>query len=86
MKESILVEMRNKIDTLAAVLQRVTTELTHLSDLSIGTMELVKQLDGYEEALNKLKQSIQDAKDKRNNKGSEETDTKLDLGTELPGS
>ena len=83
MKESTLIEMRNRIDTLAAVLQRVTTELTHLKDLSIGTLELVKQLDGYEEALEKLKKEITDGKDKRDNKGSEETDTKLDLGTEL---
>ena len=83
MKESTLIEMKNRIDTLAAVLQRVTTELTHLKDLSIGTLELVKQLDGYEEALEKLKKDIQDGKDKRDNKGSEETDTKLDLGTEL---
>ena len=83
MKESTLIELKNKIDTLGAVLQRVTTELTHLKDLSIGTLELVKQLDGYEEALSKLKKDIQDGKDKRDNKGSEETDTKLDLGTEL---
>ena len=83
MKESTLIELKNKVDTLGAVLQRVTTELTHLKDLSIGTLELVKQLDGYEEALSKLKDNIQDGKDKRDNKGSEETDTKLDLGTEL---
>ena len=83
MKESTLIELKNKVDTLGAVLQRVTTELTHLKDLSIGTLELVKQLDGYEEALSKLKDNIQDGKDKRDNKGSEEKDSGLDLGTEL---
>ena len=83
MKESTLIEMRNRIDTLAAVLQRVTTELTHLKELSIGTLELVKQLDGYEEALEKLKQSIKDGKDKRDSEGSKEENSGLDLGTEL---
>ena len=60
MKESTLVEMRNRIDTLGQVLQGVTHELTNLRDLAIGTMELVKQLDGYEDALKKLQDKIQE--------------------------
>ena len=38
MKESRLIEMSNKIDTLGSAMNRVVQELTNLKDLSIGTM------------------------------------------------
>ena len=83
MKESTLIELKNKVETLGAVLQQATIELTHLKDLSIGTLELVKQLDGYEEALEKLKKEITDGKAKKDTEGSKEENSGLDLGTEL---
>ena len=57
MKESRLIEMSNKIDTLGAVAQRLMAESENLKTLAIGTMELVKNLPGYEEALEKLKEA-----------------------------
>ena len=58
MKESKLIEMFNKIDTLGSAMNRVVQELTNLKDLSIGTMELIKEFPDYESALDKLKESL----------------------------
>ena len=58
MKENKLIEMSNKIDTLGAAMNRIVEELNNLKDLSIGTMELIKELPDYELALDKLKESL----------------------------
>ena len=58
MKESRLIEMSNKIDTLGSAMNRVVQELTNLKDLSIGTMELIKEFTDYQLALDKLKESL----------------------------
>jgi len=58
MKESKLIEMSNKLDTLGSAMNRVVQELTNLKDLSIGTMELIKEFPDYESALNNLKESL----------------------------
>ena len=58
MKESRLIEMSNKIDTLGSAMNRVVQELTNLKDLSIGTMELIKKFPDYQIALDKLKESL----------------------------
>ena len=56
MKESKLIEMQNKLETLGAAVTRLVGEVTNLKDLSIGTMELVKKLPDYEKALEELKE------------------------------
>ena len=58
MKESKLIEMSNKIESIGTALNRIIQELTNLKDLSIGTMELVKNLPGYKKALEKLKEDL----------------------------
>ena len=58
MKEQTLVEMRNKIDTLGQVVQKIYQEMQNLSDLSIGTHELVKRMECYDAALEKLKDEM----------------------------
>ena len=55
MKESKLIEMSNKVDTIGAAMNRVVQEITNLKDLSIGTMELMKEFKEYPEALERLK-------------------------------
>ena len=62
MKENKLIEMRNKIETIGAAMNRVVQELTHLKDLSVGTMELVKYMPGYNKALDKLKEQYKKKK------------------------
>lgn len=63
MKESKLIEMQNKLETLGAAVTRLVNEVTNLKDLSIGTMELVKKLPDYEKALEDLKEQYKKNKD-----------------------
>ena len=55
MKESKLIEMQNKLESLGAATNRIINELANLKDLSVGTLELVKRLPDYEKALDVLK-------------------------------
>ena len=70
MKESKLIEMSNKIESMGAALNRLIQELTNLKDLSIGTMELIKCMPDYEKALDKLKKDLTTKKEKSNEKKS----------------
>ena len=65
MKEAKLIEMRNKVESLGAALNKVIQELTNLRDLSIGTMQLVKKFPDYEKAIEELKKELT-KKEKRN--------------------
>jgi fatty acid-binding protein DegV len=58
MKENKLLEMKNKVDSLTRVLQHVMNEMRNLTDLSIGTLEAVKKMPGYEKAIEKLKEDL----------------------------
>ena len=42
MKEQSLIEMKNKVEALSRVMQQVINEITNLRDLSIGTLETLK--------------------------------------------
>ena len=55
MKESKLIEMWNRIEILGANVQQVIQEMNNLKDLSIGTLETLKRIPGYEEALENMK-------------------------------
>tara|TARA_B100001996_G_scaffold234931_1_gene181351 strand:- start:120 stop:338 length:219 start_codon:yes stop_codon:yes gene_type:complete len=72
MKESKLIEMSNKIDTIGAALNRMIQELNNLKDLSIGTMELMKCLPDYEKALKKLKKDLTTKKEEKSKKQNEQ--------------
>lgn len=65
MKENELLRMRRDLDTLGAVVQKIMQDNQNLKDLSIGTLELVKQLPDYESAVEKLKQNYLDESLKR---------------------
>ncbi len=60
MKEQTLLEMKNKIESLTRIIQHLINEITHLRELSVGTLETVKLMDGYEDAIEKLKKSMED--------------------------
>ena len=51
MKEQSLVEMKNKVDALIRVLQQVMEEQKHLTVLAAGTLETVKLMPGYDDAI-----------------------------------
>ena len=70
MKESKLIEMSNKIESMGAALNRLIQELTNLKDLSIGTMELIKCMPDNDESLDKLKKDLTTKKEESNEKKS----------------
>ena len=51
MKEQSLVEMKNKVEALIRVLQQVMEEQKHLTVLAAGTLETVKLMPGYDDAI-----------------------------------
>lgn len=73
MKESTLLEMQNKIKALTNVVQNLLNENLQLRDLSVGTLETLKLMPGYEEAIEQLKESVTK---KENEDGAIEQDTK----------
>jgi len=72
MKESKLIEMQNKLESLGAATNRMINELANLKDLSVGTLELVKRLPDYEKALDVLKDNY---KKKEENESIQREDT-----------
>ena len=58
MKESTLLEMKNKIESIGRILQHLINESNHLRELGVGTLETLKLMPGYDEALEQLKESI----------------------------
>ena len=74
MKESTLLEMKNKIASLTNVVGFLMNELTHLRELSVGTLETIKLMPDYEEALEKLKESLTKKEEEEN--GAVKQDTK----------
>ena len=55
MKESKLIEMKNKIETLGSVVQTLVLELDRVKTLSFGNSKVIKSMPDYEEAIEKLK-------------------------------
>ena len=58
MKEQTLLEMKNKIESLARVVQHLLTETNNLRELSVGTLETLKLIDGYDVAIEELKKRL----------------------------
>ena len=58
MKESTLLDMKNKIESIGRILQHLINETTHLRQLSVGTLEALKLMPGYDEAIEQLKESL----------------------------
>ena len=60
MKESELIIMKRKIEQLGALMQGVLQELTNLRDLSVGTLQTIKNMPDYEEAIKKLEEQMKE--------------------------
>lgn len=56
MKEAKLIEMVNKINKLEETMGLVITDLRNMNSLAVGTLETIKRMPDYEEALDKLKE------------------------------
>ena len=75
MKEQKLVELVNKVNGLENIVKQLITELYNLKDLSVGTLEAVKLMPGYDEAIIELTKQLEEANKKQQEK-------KLDLNVE----
>jgi hypothetical protein len=80
MKESSLIEMRNKVDALTRVVQQIIYDINETKDLSRGTLEVLKKIPGYKEAVNDLKTEIEKVQEIK--KSVETKEKKLDLNVE----
>ena len=65
MKEQTLVEMKNKVEALIRVLQQVMNEQQHLTTLAAGTLEAVKLMPGYDEAIKTLTEKAKEEVEKK---------------------
>tara|TARA_R110002020_G_scaffold303125_1_gene518457 strand:+ start:302 stop:559 length:258 start_codon:yes stop_codon:yes gene_type:complete len=77
MKEQTLLEMKKKIAALTNVMREVFNEIGNLRDLSVGTLETLKLMPGYTEAIETLKTNMIEQNKKEN-----ETKTKTKTETE----
>jgi hypothetical protein len=79
MKEQTLIEMKNKVEASTRVLQHVINEISHLRELGVGTLETLKLMPGYQDAIDELKKKMEEnveEKKKAKNNGTIESDTK----------
>jgi len=58
MKEQTLIEIKNKVETLGKLTQILMQETKNLKDLAVGTLETIKQMPDYEQAIEKLKEKM----------------------------
>lgn len=68
MKEQKLLEIKNKVEATTRVLQQIINELTNLRQMSVGTLETLKLMQGYEEAIEQLRVNMNKEKEKEENK------------------
>ena len=67
MKESELIQMKNQIKNVMGIQQAILSQLQNLKDLSIGTLETLKRMPGYQKAVDQLKEDIQTGSGKNEN-------------------
>ncbi len=60
MKEQTLLEMKNKIESMTRLMQHVFNEITQLREISVGSLETLKLMPGYEDAIEKLKVKMEE--------------------------
>ena len=81
MKESILIEMRNKVDALTRVVQNIIYDINETKDLSRGTLEVLKKIPGYKKAVDELKTEIEKVQEIKKT-AEVKQEKKLDLNVE----
>ena len=57
-QEQTLLEMKNKVEATTRVIQQMIEEIMHLRELGVGTLETLKLMPGYDEAIEQLKQNM----------------------------
>ena len=57
-KQSRVDLLEKKIQALINVVQQLLDESAYLKDLAVGTLETIKLMDDYEDAIEKLKEKV----------------------------
>ena len=57
-KQSRLDNLEKRMAAVTNVLQHILSEVANLKDLSVGTLETIKQMPDYGEAIQKLKEKV----------------------------
>jgi len=70
-KSSRIDLLEKKVAALIGVIKQLMDESSNLRDLSVGTLETVKLMSGYDEAIEELKENIKN--------GEKEQEKKLEL-------
>jgi|TARA_B110000503_G_C6958048_1_gene333824 hypothetical protein len=66
MKEQTILEMKNKIEVLGKNVQGLIAQNGHLTELAIGTLETIKLMPDYKEAIEALRIKMEsEAEDKK---------------------
>lgn len=79
MKESKLIEMQNKIKSMTNVIQQLINEVSYLRELGVGTLETLKLMPGYDQAIKDLQSNMEKQikeRKKAEQNGTIEQDTK----------
>ena len=56
MKEQTLIEMKNKIETLGMINQRMIGEINQTATIALGVLETIKNMPGYDKAIERVKE------------------------------
>jgi hypothetical protein len=75
MKENKLIEMKNKVDAMARVMQQLITEIQFTREVAVGSLETIKKMPGYDEALEQLKNEVTEKPSETEKVESVETDS-----------
>jgi len=51
--------MENQIKNITGMQQAILSQMQNLKDISIGTLETLKRMNGYQKAVDQLKEDIQ---------------------------
>ncbi len=52
--------MKNKVEASTRVIQHLINEISHLRELGVGTLETLKLMPGYQDAIDELKKKMEE--------------------------
>jgi len=52
--------MKNKVEASTRILQQLINEIGHLRELGVGTLETLKLMPGYQDAIDELKRKMEE--------------------------
>ena len=63
MQEKKIIEIKNKVETIALVLQNLINEIEYLKTMTLGSLAVMNKMPDYKEAMDKVIQENNSKKD-----------------------